>query len=281
MLISSNASHALNLPPQQADWLPAFRAGLALLPESAIISMALSQPKILGLPPEDSRKLGPLIAAQYELIATDTELSAARSHLAYCFSASRPTHGLARLSYPERADANTPVLVFLHGSGGSFLWYHRWIRATFPNHIVISPAYGTNTAFIPPAYLREAQQQAARALGHPLAKPMLIGLSAGGFGAARAYASSPSDYQAAVILAAYPPPEILGSTDARHDLRFLAGGDEFYIRDGTWKVALGRVKKRGVRIAAQVIPAAGHFFILTHEAEAREWLAAQLSKSAK
>jgi hypothetical protein len=147
--------------------------------------------------------------------------------------------------------STAPAAVFFGIIGGS--------GATFPNHIVISPAYGTNTAFVPPAYIRESQQQAARVLGHPLAKPMLIGLSAGGFGAARAYVSSHSAYRATVILVAYPPPEILGSTDARHDLRLLAGGDEFYIRDGTWNVALGRLKKRGVRISAQVIPAAGHF----------------------
>lgn len=276
---TTHASPAVKLPAQQAEWLPAFRAALVLLPESAIVSTALANPQILGLAVEDSRQLGPLVAAQYELIANDAELSAARSHLSYCYSAVRPTQGLARLSYPPKTSAATPVIVFLHGYGGSFLWYHRWIRSAFPDHIILSPAYGTNPASIPPYYLRECQEQAARVLGHRTATPALIGLSAGGFGAARVYATTPTSYQPVLVLAAYPPPEILNVSGDRLDFRFLAGGAEHYIRDGTWAQALGRLRERGAKIAGQTIPDAGHFFLLTHEAESRKWLSAQLPQS--
>lgn len=278
---TKSASPPPSLPAGQAEWLPAFRTALTLLPESVIVSMALGQPQILGIPPEESRKLGPLVAAQYELIAADPELSGIRSHLTYCFSETRPTEGLARLSHPAKTDRNTPVLVFLHGSGGSFLWYHRWIRATFPDHIVISPAYGTNTAAIPAAYLRECQEQAARTLGHSLSRPVIVGLSAGGFGASRAYAANPTAYRSAIVLAAYPPPEILNANLARMDFRFLAGDAEYHVRDGTWSQALGRLRQRGATVGSRTLSEAGHFFLLTHETETRGWLSAQLTPPTK
>ena len=266
---TSHAAPPVTLAPAQAEWLPAFRASLELLPESVIVSLALAQPQVLGLPPAEAGKLAPLLAARYEAIARDPDFASARSHLGYCFSAVRPTRGLARLTVPAAADASTPVLLFLHGQGGSFLWYHHWLKTAFPNHIILSPAYGTAPASIPPAYLEECLRAAEARLGHRLEKPALVGLSAGGFGALRACAIAPALYRRTVVLAAYVPPD-LGQTLWRgSQLRLLAGSDEYFVQDGTWARGLVLLRRNGASVDADTVPGAKHFFLATHPDETR------------
>src|SRR6478736_4226499 len=103
--------------------LPAFRLGISNLPESAIVRLALSQPAVLGLSPEQSAALAPLVSKRYELIAASPDFSKVTSLLPYCYSATRPTKGEALVAFPATATTKSPVIVFLHGHGGSFIWY--------------------------------------------------------------------------------------------------------------------------------------------------------------
>lgn len=168
-----------------------FRLALNTLPESAIVALALSQPSLLGLTPAQAAKMRPLVAERYTQISSSSAYSGVESALPYCFAEKRPQEGLALVHVPDGADARTPVLLFLHGHGGSFLWYQHLLAEHFGNSIIICPAYGINTSTISGEYVEECVQAVGARLGQPVLKPVLLGLSAGGFGACDIYTRHP------------------------------------------------------------------------------------------
>lgn len=253
-----------DLAPAQAQWLPAFRASLEWLPESAIITLALIQSQVLGVPPETGARIAPLIAARYEAIALSPEFTAAPSHLPYCYSATRPTEGLARVTTPA-ADkiATAPVIVFIHGQGGSFLWYQQWLKTTLPDHVIISPACGTNPAFISAAYIEESVRAAEKHLGHAIPKPILVGLSAGGFAAQRVAAGTPTRWPSVIVLGAYRAPDVSPNRWRGLAVDFIVGANEYFVRDGTLARDVETLRRSGARVGGVSIPGADHFFALT------------------
>jgi predicted esterase len=267
-----HASPPPNLPMQTAEWLPAFRLALATLPESATVALSLSQPALLGLSPDAAAQLQPLVAKRYVTIASDAAYSKATSALPYCFSAQRPTHGRASLYIPDNTSAGTDVIVFLHGYGGSFLWYQHYLSEIFPQSIIIAPAYGIATASVPSEYITESIQAAERHLGFSLPRPKLVGLSAGGFSACRVFARRPDSFASLIILAAYPPSDSLSTLPRGHTLRFLAGQKDSFVLDGSWDQARRQLSARRVTAQFTTLPKADHFFLLTHPSETAAWL---------
>src|SRR5881628_2502703 len=232
---TQHASKPAALQKPASDLLPAFRAALTVLPESNIVAMALSQPAFLGLTEPEAARLRQLCAARYGIIQKDASFRKAFSALPYCYSEQTPTQGLASVYRPKNSDASTPCLVFLHGYGGSFLWAQQLFAEAFPEHIVIYPAYGISSAMLPASYLAECVAASERTLGHSIARPSLIGLSAGGFGAVRVYTRAPDTFRALIVLGAYPPEDTMNSFDKRMTAHFLAGSRESYVASGQFE----------------------------------------------
>ncbi len=244
--------------------LPAFRAALTALPESAVVSLALSQPAVLGLSPSQAARLQPLVASRYRLISESPVYADAPSLLAYSFSERKPAKGAANLYVPDHPGPASPVILFLHGYGGSFLWYQHWMSESFPDAIVICPAYGTSPAEIPSEYLRESLAAAAGKLGFPLSRPALVGLSAGGFGACRAFVSAPDDFSRLICMGAYPPGETLQRFPKGAAALFLAGTVEPFVVSNQLQKSVQRMRRFCPLAAFEIIPQADHFFMLTH-----------------
>ena len=122
---------------------------------------------------------------KYQLISEDPIFSKVPSALPYCFAATKPKHGMATVYIPNKVTPKTNVILFLHGYGGSFAFYSKFLAETFPEHVIICPAYGISCSYITSAYLRECLLAVNRELNVGLKKPLLIGLSAGGFGGFR------------------------------------------------------------------------------------------------
>jgi predicted esterase len=267
-------------PPQfsrpAADFLPMFRLALTTLPESAIVALALSQPALLGLTPAQAAMMRPLVAERYALIAKSPAYSGVASALPYCFAEKRPQEGLALVHVPTGADARTPVLLFLHGYGGSFLWYQHLLAEHFGNHIIICPAHGINTSTLSSEYVQECVQAVGLRLGRPVLKPVLMGLSAGGFGACDLYTKHPERFDRLICLAAYPPEDLLLKFPRDARTAFIAGGREYFVKSGDFARRIAKVRQLAPATQEFTVPQADHFFLLSHTtltmAKLSEWI---------
>lgn len=267
-------------PPQfsrpAADFLPMFRLALTTLPESAIVALALSQPAMLGLTPAQAAMMRPLVAERYALIAKSPAYSGVASALPYCFAEKRPQEGLALVHVPTGADARTPVLLFLHGYGGSFLWYQHLLAEHFGNHIIICPAHGINTSTLSSEYVQECVQAVGLRLGRPVLKPVLMGLSAGGFGACDVYTKHPERFDRLICMAAYPPEDLLLKFPRDARAAFIAGGGEYFVKSGDFARRIAKVRQLAPATQEFTVPQADHFFLLSHTtltmAKLREWM---------
>ncbi|MBN8419059.1 MAG: alpha/beta hydrolase [Verrucomicrobia bacterium] len=267
-------------PPQfsrpAADFLPMFRLALTTLPESAIVALALSQPAMLGLTPVQAAMMRPLVAERYALIAKSPAYCGVASALPYCFGEKRSQEGLALVHVPTGADARTPVLLFLHGYGGSFLWYQHLLAEDFGNHIIVCPAYGINTSTISSEYVQECMQAVGARLGRPVVKPVLLGLSAGGTGACDVYTKHPERFDRLICMAAYPPEDLLLKFPREANAAFIAGGSEYFVKSGDFARRMAKVRQLAPATQEFTVPQADHFFLLTHTAQTmarlREWL---------
>ena len=258
--------------------LPAFRLALSTLPESAIVTMTLSQPALLGLTPAQSATLGPLMAKRYELIAASPDYSKVPSLLPYCYSDTRPTKGAALMHIPSHVTRESPTIVFLHGYGGSFLWYLHWLAEALPDHIIIAPAYGISPADPSVAYLTESVAAASRRLGFELRKPALIGLSAGAFGACRAFVKDPDRFARLICLAGYPPDDIVRRFGATQLVHFIAGAREPFVTSGQLRSSLQTVRASCPAATMTLIPDADHFFMLSRPDETRKALKSAINQ---
>ena len=272
-----NAAPPPSATSEGAAYLSLARAAAARLPESAVVSLALAQSSTLGLASSDADKLGDLVSRRYARIAASPVFKSVPSSLPYCFSETRPARGLALLYRPAQSDAHTPVIVFLHGYGGSFLWYQHQLAEWFPDHLILCPAYGIDPSEITAAYLNESLAAAAARLKHPLSKPTLIGLSAGGFGATRVYAANPAPYAQLIVMAAYPPDESYKAWPKTARSAWLVGALEYYVKDGGFATYSKSLTARSARYQSVIIPKADHFFLLTHPTETRKALTAWLT----
>lgn len=277
--VTWKTTHAAE-PPQfsrpAADFLPMFRLALTTLPESAIVALALSQPALLGLTPAQAGMMRPLVAGRYALIAKTPAYSDVASALPYCFAEKRPQEGLALVHVPTGADARTPVLLFLHGYGGSFLWYQHLLAEHFGTHIIICPAHGINTSTLSSEYVQECAQAVGLRLGRPVVKPVLMGLSAGGFGACDVYTKHPERFDRLICMAAYPPEDLLLKFPRDARAAFIAGGSEYFVKSGDFVRRMAKVRQLAPATQEFTVPQADHFFLLSHTtqtmAKLLEWM---------
>ena len=271
-----HASPPADLGPQANNILPAFRIAIASLPEAAITTLALSQAALLGGTKDDANTLLPLVTERYRLMAASPIYSHAPSALPYCYLAERPDHGSASLYVPDGATASTPVILFLHGFGGSFLWYQHWLSEAFSDHIIICPAYGIATASIPPDYVSEAVAACAKKLLFPIGRYCLIGLSNGGYGSCRLFVSAPQKCTQLICLAAYPTDDTLARFPPNVPARFMSGATEPFASSGNLLQRVQIIRRRAPSTELQLVKGADHFFILTHPQETlsvlRKWV---------
>jgi hypothetical protein len=268
------------LPHVSPTELAAYRMGLVFTPESNVVDMVTSQNDLLGISTQDAARFKNLFGERYHLIDTDPVFRDVPSALSYCFSADTPTEGLAVVYAPKKLDANLAPLVFLHGYGGSFLWTQHLLAEYFPNRLIICPAFGISSALMPATYLSECLQAVRKKVAQPIRPPILIGLSMGGFGAARIFTQSPKQFSRLVVLAAYPPQETLAHFDKTMSVRFMAGARENYVQNGVFAQYVQTVRSHVSDFEAQTIPDADHFFLLEKKEQALKILRLWIETSA-
>jgi len=272
------------LPGISPTEMAAYRLGLVFASESNVVDLVASQNEALGISVEQAGYFKKLFGERYHLIDADPVFRDAPSALSYCFSANTPTQGLAVVYSPQKLDANLAPLVFLHGYGGSFLWSQQMLAEYFPDRLIICPAYGISSGLMPADYLSECLQAVQRKVGRAFPPPILIGLSAGGFGATRIFTKSPKQFSRLIVLAAYPPQDTLNRFDKTMSVRFLVGAKEEYVQSGAFQQYLRAIQPHPTDFEAQTIPDADHFFLLEKREEAlkilRRWIDVPAAKPA-
>lgn len=269
-------------PPAGMDprWLATFRLGLASISEAQAVGMSSSAAQIMGLSQEQAGRLQKVLVPRYEEIKQDALFKSARSALSYCYAETTPTNGIATVYFPEKLDTNKPPIVFLHGYGGSFLWPIHLLAKTFPDRVIIAPAYGLSGATIHPLYLQQAVRatQEALKLEQPLPKPVLIGLSAGVAGVLQTYGPRAPYYIGAICIAGYAPSETLPSFRAGHRLEFLCGENELFVQNQMLAKSVEKLQGRGVQITVQLMPKGDHFFLAEFPEESMTRLKLAMSR---
>jgi len=94
-----------------------------------------------------------------------------------------------------------------------------------------------------------------------------MGLSAGGFGAARVYTQAPDRFSKLVVLAAYPPPDSMSRFTSSMRACFIVGGRESYVQSGEFHRSMQSIRSRVGFLAQHVIPDADHYFLLEKQDE--------------
>lgn len=269
-------------PPAGMDarWLATFRLGLASISEAQAVGMSSSAAQLMGLSQEQAGRLQKVLVPRYEEIKQDALFKSARSVLPYCYSETTPTNGIATVYFPEQLDTNKPPIVFLHGYGGSFLWPIHLLAKTFPDRVIIAPAYGLSGGTIHPLYLQQALRatQEALKLEEPLSKPVLIGLSAGVSGVLHIYGPRAPYYTGAICIAGYAPSEMLPSFRTGHRLEFLCGENELFVQNQMLAKSVEKLQGRGVQVTMQLMPKGDHFFLAEFPEESMTRLKLAMSR---
>ncbi len=141
----------------------------------------------------------------------------------------------------------------------------------------MAPSYGISPADLPADYLAEAIAAASRHVGFQLQKPSLVGLSAGGFGACRAFLMAPEAFDRLICLAAYPPNDTVRRFSRAQSVHFIAGSREPFVTSGQLTTLLQTVRTTSPAAAMKLIPDADHFFMLSHPEETRAALNSALA----
>jgi hypothetical protein len=273
---TTHASPPATFPKGSSDFLPALQLGLYLFSESNIVDMAVSRAATMGVSAKDTDRLRQFFGERYGLIEKDPVFRNAPSALSYCYSTQKPAEGMALVYSPKTLGRDTPALVFLHGYGGSLLWSQQFLAEAFPNYLTICPAYGIDSASISSIYLSECLQAVQKKMGRTIRPPVLMGLSGGGFGAARIFTQSPGQFSRLVVLAAYPPQETLIHFNKKMSARFLVGAKEDSVQSGLFGRYMQSIRPRLGDLEFQIIPDGEDFFLLTKKEQTlkvlRSWL---------
>lgn len=252
-------------PPANIDsrWLTTFRLGLTSISEAQAVGVSGTAAQVMGLPQEQAGRLQRLLVPLYEEIKKDPVFGNIRGDLPFCYSETKPTNGVATVYFPEKVDTNVPPIVFIHGYGGSFLWPIYILAKTFPDRVIIAPAYGLSGGDIHPLYLQQALRavQDELKLEEPLPKPVLIGLSAGVNGVLEIYGPRSPYYSGAICIAGYPPSETMPSYRTGHHVEFICGEKEFYVQNLMLEKRVEKMKARGAQVNSQIVTGGDHFFM--------------------
>lgn len=255
------AAPPVQLTPDIEKLMPVFRFSSGLLPESTTLLTSLSMPGALGVSADEAKEMYAPAEKRYTEIANSSVFRKTASAISYCFSERQPSTGFANLYLPAKVEKETPVVLFLHGFAGSFQWYLHVMAETYPDAIILAPAYGIYPPGMPPEYLFEAIDAAEKKVGHRLPPPTLVTLSAGVRAGFHAYITHPNRFESLIAIAGFPNAADLAQVLPGGSIYFLAGGNEGYVP------ALAKIvetlRAKGTFVRFETVPQGNHFFLLT------------------
>lgn len=225
---------------------------------------------------EQAARLRGLVLDQYRDMNDDQDFPRLGSVMGFAYADRDVGH--LYVFVPPGGTSSRPVLIFLHGSGGSFKAYF---------HIFYELARGQNMVLVCPSFgfgnwhqaggvetIDRAYEYAIGPLGGSRDRVYLAALSNGGRGATRALAAHPDRYKGVVFVSAVMEPLIIGS--ARHDgtpTLVLHGAKDRRIPMSYAELGIEALRSAHADVTVRVWPEEDHFLLFSQEPAVRDEIA--------
>jgi len=211
---------AFRVPKKFRDGYQLFQAVAGYLPEEMTVKgvIVMGGPAI-GLRPDAAKRLYAGLDQVYRSIAADPLFQDIPSALPYCLADKRPTQGHYFAYYPAKITDDTPVIVFLHGFGGNFLFYTWLLKEEFPDAVILLPSWSGSWYDGTQQYLDDMLADVKRRRSLAIRKPCLMAISGGGPAGFRLYNEAPERFSCYVSIASAPSLATVGAL--KKDLRIL------------------------------------------------------------
>jgi pimeloyl-ACP methyl ester carboxylesterase len=255
------------VPKQYADSYKLFQAGGAFLPEEITVKSAILMGDArMGLAPEATKRLSAGLDQLYRGIAADPLFKNINSALPYCLGDKRPSHGHYFAYYPQKLAADTPVIVFLHGYGGNFLFYTYLLKEEFPEAAILLPSRSGSWHDGTMQYLDDMCKDVKRRKSLAVRRPSLMAISAGGPAGFRLYHEQPNRFSSFVSIASAPSRAIVPKLEKDLTILMVNGKkDAGFPIAGVQSIAES-LAERLPNFRMHVVDG-DHFFLLSHREE--------------
>ncbi|TDU81637.1 prolyl oligopeptidase family protein [Prosthecobacter fusiformis] len=239
---------------------------------------------------EQSRELSAWTAEIYRELEADADFHALGSVMPVAYAdlwLGRGGQGHSFLYVPPglKRDVPAPVLVFLHGSGGSFKAYP-WLLSQMADElglVLICPSYGmgnwnaADSAGVVEAALADAENVVRLDRG----KMHLMGLSNGGKGLGHAGRDLGEKFASLTFISpvvetgSIKDPRFIGNWQGKPVFIITGAKDDRVPLESVTYVS-SVMKKNGAQVTLKTVPQADHFLLFSHRreviAQLKEWL---------
>ena len=221
---------------------------------------------------EQASRLRALVVDQYRDMNEDPAFRRLGSVMGYAYDDRDVGHLYV---YAPGDTKGRPVLLFLHGSAGSFkAYFHLFYElAKTLDMVLVCPSFGFGNWHNPGGMeaIDRAYEYAIDSLGGDRERVYVMALSNGGRGATRTLAFHPERYAGVVFVSSVMESEILGSAlyDAKPVLVLHGAKDRrIPVSHAEWAVRILRETK--ARVSSRVWPQEDHFLLFSKETEVRD-----------
>jgi pimeloyl-ACP methyl ester carboxylesterase len=255
------------VPKKYADGYKLFRATGALLPEAVTIKgvVLMGQGRV-GLSTKEVKGLYAGLDKVYGSISSDPLFKGVNSVLPFCLADTPPSQGHYFAYYPDKASAESPVIVFLHGFGGNFLFYTYLLKEEFPDAVILLPSWGASWYDGTMQYLNDMYSDVKRRESLAIRAPCLMAISAGGPGGFRLYNEAPRRFSCLVSLAAAPSSRVLPTLKPELKVLMVNGKHDSGLPISVVQSVADRLAERLARFQFHIVDS-DHYFLLTKRQE--------------
>jgi len=266
-------------PFAEGHWL--FQAAGPFVPEQITVkSVVLLGSSRIGLNRESADRLYGNLDQVYRDISKDPLLQKIPSALPYCLADRRPAQGHYFAYYPTTIAENTPVIVFLHGFGGNFLFYTHLLKEEFPDAVILVPSWSGSWYDGTMQYLEDMYQDVRRRMPVSIGRPWLMAISAGGPAGFRLYQERPQSFSCLVSIASAPPRAVVPKLRNDSEIFMINGKDDLGFRIAAVESIAAQLSARLPRFRLHVVDG-DHYFLLSHREETFREIKAFLRSEAR
>lgn len=239
-------------------------SSLALFGEGATVrAITAAAPRLMNAASEETEHVQAMLASRYDEIDADPRWRDVPSPLPSAFEKRAPLLLVAPPSAPAVDAGNAPVVLFLHGYGGSGKLYAALLARALPHAWIVAPSHGVSWARPQMAYVDEVLARFESEAGFRPAGYWLVGLSDGAVGSFEILAARPQRVLGVVSIVGVPRADTIARVPSRsaHRLLLLNGTRDRFVGANTVKARFASLSRRVAKAKLEWFDA-GHYFLI-------------------